>query len=168
MCYANKNFDSSSPEVRLAISQSKKGIRLTDDQKKKLRKTQEFDCRGKYPRTQITKQKISNTRKNSEVLKQSSISNLPKSTKDILNGMHSSNRDYLSISEQTRVQHIKDSKALRSKEQNIKSYSRIKTQEEIEKLKEKFKTRHITYVSRLTDHKVLDIGNFSKWCKIAP
>lgn len=167
MCYANKNFDSTSLEVRLAISKSKKGVSLTSDQRKNLFKTRDSDKRGKYARSERTIQKISHIRKNSEVLKKCSISNLPKSTKGTLNGMHSSNRDYTSIEEQIRIQRIKTSKALRSKEQNIASYSRIKSQEEIKKLKEKFKTRHVIYVSRLSDRKIMDIGNFSKWCKLS-
>jgi hypothetical protein len=107
------------------------------------------------------KKKISETRKNSKYLIQKSIENLPPPQVGKTNGMHKENRDYNSETENLRKKRIKDTFSERTDTQNFKSYSREKSTEEKEKISKAAKARHIIYVCRLSDRKVLDYGNFA-------
>lgn len=109
------------------------------------------------------KKKISETRKNSKYLIQKSIENLPPPQVGKTNGMHKENRDYNSETENLRKKRIKDTLSERTDTQNFKSYSREKSTEEKEKISKAAKARHIIYVCRLSDRKVLDYGNFCKY-----
>lgn len=111
------------------------------------------------------KKKISETRKNSKYLIQKSIENLPLPQFGKTNGMHKENRDYNSETENLRKKRIKDTLSERTDTQNFKSYSREKSTEEKEKISKAAKARHIIYVCRLSDRKVLDYGNFCKYMK---
>jgi hypothetical protein len=111
------------------------------------------------------KKKISETRKNSKYLIQKSIENLPLPQFGKTNGMHKENRDYNSETENLRKKRIKDTFSERTDTQNFKSYSREKSTEEKEKISKAAKARHIIYVCRLSDRKVLDYGNFCKYMK---
>jgi hypothetical protein len=111
------------------------------------------------------KKKISETRKNSKYLIQKSIENLPPPQVGKTNGMHKENRDYNSETENLRKKRIKDTLSERTDTQNFKSYSREKSTEEKEKISKAAKARHIIYVCRLSDRKVLDYGNFCKYMK---
>jgi hypothetical protein len=111
------------------------------------------------------KKKISETRKNSKYLIQKSIENLPPPQVGKTNGMHKENRDYNSETENLRKKRIKDTFSERTDTQNFKSYSREKSTEEKEKISKAAKARHIIYVCRLSDRKVLDYGNFCKYMK---
>lgn len=162
LCYANSKFDSTNPEIRKSISAAKKGIKFTEERKKSMIKNREDDKRGKFIRTEQTKKKISKTRKSPKLI-EISLNNLPESTKGTLNGMHKQNRNYNTDSEAIRVNRIKEKLNQRSKEQNIKSYSRKKTDEERQKLRESAIDRHVIYVSRIFDRKVMDLGNYTKW-----
>jgi len=73
------------------------------------------------------------------------------------NGMFGRTRTTLEIDKANKT------KSLRSKEENIKSYSRIKSQTEIDKIKATRKP--FIKVSRICDKKEMDLGNFSKWIK---
>jgi hypothetical protein len=79
--------------------------------------------------------------------------------------MHKENRDYNSETENLRKKRIKDTFSERTDTQNFKSYSREKSTEEKEKISKAAKARHIIYVCRLSDRKVLDYGNFCKYMK---
>jgi hypothetical protein len=111
------------------------------------------------------KKKISETRKNSKYLIQKSIENLPLPQFGKTNGMHKENRDYNSETENLRKKRIKDTLSERTDTQNFKSYSREKSIEEKRKISIAAKSRHIIYVCRLSDRKVLDYGNFCKYMK---
>ena len=111
------------------------------------------------------KKKISETRKNSKYLIQKSIENLPPPQVGKTNGMHKENRDYNSETENLRKKRIKDTLSKRTDTQNFKSYSREKSIEEKRKISIAAKSRHIIYVSRLSDRKVMDYMNYSKWLK---
>ena len=77
--------------------------------------------------------------------------------------MHKENRDYNSETENLRKKRIKDTLSKRTDTQNFKSYSREKSIEEKRKISIAAKSRHIIYVSRLSDRKVMDYGNFCKY-----
>ena len=143
MAYANGFFDSTSTEIRKAISKGNKGI----------------------PKSIKHREKISKSRKASELCRIKSIENLPEPQIGELNGMHSSNRDYNSDHEKLRAKRISDKLSSRSKADNISSYSREKSAEEKEKIRKAAKARHIIYVCRLSDRKVLDYRNFFKYMK---
>lgn len=109
------------------------------------------------------KKKISETRKASELCRIKSIENLPEPQIGELNGMHKENRDYNSETENLRKKRISNKLSSRAKADNISSYSRKKSTEEKEKISKAAKARHIIYVCRLSDRKVLDYGNFCKY-----
>jgi hypothetical protein len=111
------------------------------------------------------KKKISETRKNSKYLIQKSIENLPPPQVGKTNGMHKENRDYNSETENLRKKRIKDTLSERTDTQNFKSYSREKSIEEKRKISIAAKSRHIIYVSRISDRKVMDYMNYCKWLK---
>jgi hypothetical protein len=111
------------------------------------------------------KKKISETRKNSKYLIQKSIENLPLPQFGKTNGMHKENRDYNSETENLRKKRIKDTFSERTDTQNFKSYSREKSIEEKRKISIAAKSRHIIYVSRISDRKVMDYMNYCKWLK---
>jgi hypothetical protein len=111
------------------------------------------------------KKKISETRKNSKYLIQKSIENLPLPQFGKTNGMHKENRDYNSETENLRKKRIKDTLSERTDTQNFKSYSREKSIEEKRKISIAAKSRHIIYVSRISDRKVMDYMNYCKWLK---
>jgi hypothetical protein len=111
------------------------------------------------------KKKISETRKNSKYLIQKSIENLPPPQVGKTNGMHKENRDYNSETENLRKKRIKDTFSERTDTQNFKSYSREKSIEEKRKISIAAKSRHIIYVSRISDRKVMDYMNYCKWLK---
>jgi hypothetical protein len=111
------------------------------------------------------KKKISETRKNSKYLIQKSIENLPPPQVGKTNGMHKENRDYNSETENLRKKRIKDTFSERTDTQNFKSYSREKSTEEKRKISIAAKSRHIIYVSRISDRKVMDYMNYCKWLK---
>jgi hypothetical protein len=60
-----------------------------------------------------------------------------------LNGMHKSNRDYDTDKEKKRINNMRASRALASKDQNVKSYSRVKSEEERKKISDKAKHRSL-------------------------
>ena len=162
MAFANKGFDSTLPEIRSAISAANKGRKFSEAHKISL-----GGRPGRRGQTtpQSTRDLMSKVRKNSPILTKISIDNLPPPQKGILNGMHKSNRNYDSDKEKNRIKNIKISKENRTKEQNVTSYSRVKSLEEIQKMKESMKNRRTVYISRLSDRKVMGIGNYTKWLK---
>ncbi len=103
-----------------------------------------------------TKKKISDSRKQPG-MREKSIVNLPKDCKGENNGMFGKTHSEESIASQ------KLTKSKRSKEDNLKAFSRVKTQAEKDKLSNSMKGRHIIYVSRISDRRVFDIANYSKW-----
>jgi len=58
---------------------------------------------------------------------------------------------------------MSETRAKHTKEENIKSYSRIKSPEELSKIKATRKP--FTRVTRICDRKEMDLGNFAKWLK---
>lgn len=167
MCYARRGFDSTLPEIKKAISEGNTGKKRTPEQIAEMKRSRVGMNKG-IPKSEDHRKKISNSRKESELCRIRSIENLPEPQIGELNGMHKSNRDYNSDREKLRSKRISESKLTRTKDQNLTAYSRVKSPEEIEKIKESARNRHVVYVSRLSDRKVLDYRNFCKYLKRNP
>jgi len=155
LCFANAGFDSTLPEIAKAISESRRGKlgrKWTAKQKDKASKQRLGKKLSKRHR-----ENISISIKTSEKCRESAINNLPKDVSGDKNGMYGRSHSKDSMDK------LRETRALKSKEDNIKSYSRKKSEEEINKLKETIKSRHVIRVSRIYDRKDMDYGNFCKW-----
>jgi hypothetical protein len=82
------------------------------------------------------------------------------------NNLSSTNWPQNSIKEKERRIKQNETRAKRSKDQNLQSYSRQKSPEELQKLKYAAKTR--SRVCRIKDHKEMDVANFLKYLKTKP
>lgn len=83
--------------------------------------------------------------------------NPKKALPGLLNGMHGRTRT------PEEIEKIKVTRATHTRQDNIKSYSRIKTKDELQKLKNN--GSHNILVCRISDHKEMNIGNFFKYQK---
>jgi hypothetical protein len=110
-----------------------------------------------YKRSDETKNKLSEIKRTDKYIK-IAINNLPKNICGENNGMYGKNH-----TEKSRNQ-MKLTRSVRNKANDLKSYSRVKSLEEINKIKASRKP--FNRVTRIFDRKEMDIGNFAKWVKL--